>query len=262
SFREPMQLLYLPEPRRLTATPYFEALADQRVDAYVAASDVDLSSPVDDRPFFFLFARPADLVVHPPGYILSLYRLLAGVVRISAVLVLLPLIVLRRRRLRAPRAGPPELCHDGRAAGPAPGRGSRERRIQPPADRRPTYAPHRNRRAGGNRVRLHSRPADSLRSGRRFPVCDPPGPRPHAARDARHLPRAALPRGGARARRGGLAARAMGDRCQRFRLGRRLDGRGRDRDGRRATGRAAARRRAVPGGRDGDPVRDPTRVSG
>src|SRR5262249_41066309 len=170
SFREPMQLLYLPEPRRLTATPYFEALADQRVDAYVAASDVDLSSPVDDRPFFFLFARPADLVVHPPGYILSLYRLLAGVVRISAVLVLLPLIVLRRRRLRAPRAGPPELCHDGRAAGPAPGRGSRERRIQPPADRRPTYAPHRNRRAGGNRVRLHSRPADSPRSGPRFPL--------------------------------------------------------------------------------------------
>ena len=36
SFREPMQLLYLPAPRRLTATPYFEALADQRVDAYVA----------------------------------------------------------------------------------------------------------------------------------------------------------------------------------------------------------------------------------
>src|SRR5262249_49370398 len=58
NFRSPLRILYSPEPRPVAVDTYFQALAERRLQAFVAASPIDLSAPVDDRPFFFLYVRP------------------------------------------------------------------------------------------------------------------------------------------------------------------------------------------------------------
>jgi hypothetical protein len=101
----PVKVLYSPEPRLITTTPYFEALAKGQVDAFVAAAPEDLSSPVDDRPFFFFFTRPADALRAPPESLALLLRALVYLVGIAALLILLPLAILRGRGLAMPQAG-------------------------------------------------------------------------------------------------------------------------------------------------------------
>jgi len=116
--REPMSVMYSPEPRPAATTSYFQALLAGRVDEFIAAEEMlDLSAPVDDRPFFFFRLRPwralyASLTSGSfpawPFDILTLtrlHKLLLQLAAVSAGFILAPLVVLRARGLRAPRAG-------------------------------------------------------------------------------------------------------------------------------------------------------------
>lgn len=103
SLHHPLRISYSPEPRPIATTPYFSALLAGRQAEFVASEKFDLSPPRDDRPFFFMLIRPADVFEAP------IFRRLAGLalrlIAVSSVFVLLPLLAFRRRGLRAPRAG-------------------------------------------------------------------------------------------------------------------------------------------------------------
>ncbi len=102
SLRHPLRISYSPEPRPVATTPYFSALLAGEQAEFVASEKFDLRPPRDDRPFFFMLIRPGDVFEAP------IFRRLVGLaallIAVSAVFVLLPLGVFRRRGLRAPRA--------------------------------------------------------------------------------------------------------------------------------------------------------------
>jgi SAM-dependent methyltransferase len=97
----PLKMLYSPPPRAVTATDFFEALAADRYDAFVATADRDLSAPDDNRPYFFLSERPAEALRSPPWYLTTLYWNILQLGVVAAIFIFTPLIVMRRRGLGA-----------------------------------------------------------------------------------------------------------------------------------------------------------------
>mgnify|MGYP003694269721 CR=1 FL=1 len=100
----PVKVLYSPEPRLITTTPYFEALAKGRS----TRSSPPLPRTLEPRrrsAVFFFFTRPADALRAPPESLALLLRALVYLVGIAALLILLPLAILRGRGLAMPQAG-------------------------------------------------------------------------------------------------------------------------------------------------------------
>jgi len=117
SLDHPMRVAYSPPPGARAVTPFLKALASGRLEAFVADEpSLDLSSPEDDRPFFFFRLRPAhalqllwagDEVERRPG--LRVLEILNGLLvqlgLIAVVLILVPLVSFRMRGLRAEQGG-------------------------------------------------------------------------------------------------------------------------------------------------------------
>lgn len=97
---ETMRFGYAPPPLGVAATPFFEALAERRLDAFIESAEVDYSPPTDDRPFFFLTLRPLDALRRPPWALRKLYAAVVQLGAVSAAFILLPLVVFRSRGLR------------------------------------------------------------------------------------------------------------------------------------------------------------------
>ncbi len=114
-FGFPLEVMYSPEPRLVADSPYFEALVAGRLDDYLELHERDLSAPTDDRPFFFfrdklwqVIPEPhrAWIVLNRPSLIFKLLlKMVRNLALISAVLILVPLVILRGRGLRTQRAG-------------------------------------------------------------------------------------------------------------------------------------------------------------
>jgi SAM-dependent methyltransferase len=107
TFRRPINVLYSPAPEPRAVGPFFTALTEDRLAAFlaeIAAVGIDLSPPLDDRPFFFFIQTPMEALRGPPLVLQTIARLLGWLVLISSVLILLPLLVRRGRGLGAPRA--------------------------------------------------------------------------------------------------------------------------------------------------------------
>ncbi len=115
-FRHPISVMYSPKPRPYADTDYFHALVSDQHDVFLETFYRDLRSPTDDRPFFFFRERlvhflPAiqgqvvwALINRPSVYLQALFRTIGRLALVSAVLILVPLIVLRGRGLRTPKA--------------------------------------------------------------------------------------------------------------------------------------------------------------
>jgi SAM-dependent methyltransferase len=105
SLNVPIEVEFSPAPLPVATKPLYEALARGELQTFIAAEQkLDLTPPSDDRPFFFLHLRPGRALFESPAF-LFLHKLLAQLCGIAAVFILLPLLVLRGRGLRMPRAG-------------------------------------------------------------------------------------------------------------------------------------------------------------
>ncbi len=93
----PATLVYAPPPIETATTPFFQALAQERLEAFFAASTIDLSPPTDDRPYFFFLPKPADALTSEG--LRSALGSIGRVALIAAFFILVPLFLLRRRGL-------------------------------------------------------------------------------------------------------------------------------------------------------------------
>ncbi|HXJ37444.1 MAG TPA: hypothetical protein VMS22_25730 [Candidatus Eisenbacteria bacterium] len=105
SFQYPLEIVYSPPPAAVAVGPFFEALAGGTLDAFIAAQMFDFSPPDDDRPFFFFPVRPKDMLRSGAPGLDEVTRLARWLTIVSIAVIVVPLVLWRRRGLRAPRAG-------------------------------------------------------------------------------------------------------------------------------------------------------------
>jgi SAM-dependent methyltransferase len=98
----PITLRYSPPPRPVAVTGFYRALRDGTVAPYVESASKDLRAATDDRPYLFFETRPERAFTDPPEVLTELLGFAAQLTVASALLILLPLIVLRRRGLVSP----------------------------------------------------------------------------------------------------------------------------------------------------------------
>jgi hypothetical protein len=103
SLSRPMAFAYSPPPRSVATTPYFQAMLDGTLDEFLAQQKWDFSAPTDDRPYFFMLIRPDEIFEAPIFRRLVWFAL--RLIVVSSAFIIVPLVILRRRGLRAPQAG-------------------------------------------------------------------------------------------------------------------------------------------------------------
>ena len=99
----PLEILYSPPPRLMATVPFYEAVAQGRVDSFLENAVDDLYPVTDDRPYVFFKTRPERAFIEMPQMLRRLLKLAAQLALASALLILFPLFLLRRRGLRRAR---------------------------------------------------------------------------------------------------------------------------------------------------------------